>query len=135
MRAWAPPNFGLGTNIVNLKKDLILTASDRSLLDRGLSFVPSPKQYSDTDFKIQKTGYIFGYRDTLARANRYRTGNFQKKPFTEKTGYVPPVSDPELSVSVAKLRTEFAQVANTKNHPNLTTSERQSIHKLRQNPD
>ena len=131
----APPNFGLGTNIVNLKKDLILTASDRSLLDRGLSFVPSPKQYSDTDFKIQKTGYIFGYRDTLARANRYRTGNFQKKPFTEKTGYVPPVSDPEISVSVAKLRTEFAQVANTKNHPNLTTSERQSIHKLRQNPD
>ena len=48
---------------------------------------------------------------------------------------MPPVSDPEISASVAKLRTAFAQVANTKNHPNLTTSERQSICKLRQNLD
>ena len=48
---------------------------------------------------------------------------------------MPPVSDPEISASVVKLRADFAQVANTKNHPNLTTSERQSICKLSQNLD
>ena len=94
------PDLGLGTNIVNLTGDNnILTSPEKSLLDRGLNFVPTPQPKTGLAGQLDN-GIMDAcvFEQKMKLADRFRHSCGQKPPFTENSGWTPSNSsvDPEI---------------------------------------
>ena len=131
------PDLGLGTNIVNLTGNTnILTSAEKSLLDRGLNFVPTPQPKTGLDAQLDNgvmDTEVFGHKMKLADYFRHSRG--EKIPFTENSGWSPPNSkvDPEISKAHKKIIEKVRDLTVHSNQQNLSVMERRALNKLRKN--
>ena len=126
--------FGLGSNIVNLS-DRDLTQDERSLLDKGLNYIPAPT-------KIEKETIVesvqqLGRRIKLAMFFAHGTKFRRKKEFRNKSKWTPPDKrlHPKILEKIADMESEIKNLRFSKENPNLKKSEFRALRKLKNNID
>ena len=115
------------------------TNSELQLLSKGLQFVPSPSDFSNSDrIELYTDVLEFNRRLHLKLFFQNREDNrpIQQSPFRESSGWTPPVG----------INTQFERFVNCVTHdaldhtpapvrPNLTRQQNAAIKSLRDNPD
>jgi len=123
-------------NIINLSK-LSLTASDKILLQKGLSFVPTP---NITKAPILKAAEILGRRLKLHNYFNARPtlkNRYNKLPFTGKSNWSPPDGqiDAEVHTCISNFTKELDAIKVQSEKSNITPEEMLCLDKLRKNKD
>ena len=119
-----------GNEIVNLSSHA-LNPSETSVLQKGLNFVPTPKQISHTPFL--KAASQFGRRIKLIRNFHYN--KMRREPFIPKSDWTP--SDErvpkDILQPISDMENEIRKLPIPKFKPNLTVQETKAIETLRMN--
>ena len=124
---------GLGTNIVNLS-DKKLSTTEKSLLDKGLNFIPVPTKINKS--KILQAVSDLGRKIKLAYVFRDGTKFSRKKTkFVNKSKWTPPDNKINKAVleKIDQMVQEIQQLRIEKEYPNLKTSELRALKKLKNN--
>lgn len=125
--------LGLGSNIVNLSsRDL--SANERSLLDKGLKFIPAPtkidhKVLSESVQKLGRTlklGYFFSNGVKCARVKRFR----------KKSSWTPPDKSihPKILEKISEMETKIKNLRIRHENPNLKKAELKALRRLKNDP-
>ena len=122
----------LGNTVINLSNVPIGTA-DLALLEKGLNFIPTPKQFSKLP--------ILNAHAKLARrlklAYHFRNSrNFTGPKFIPKSQWSPPEKNiPEVVFQTIKnIQDDFLKLAVPKHEDNLTSAEIKALDVIRNDP-
>jgi hypothetical protein len=116
-----------------------LSEAERSLLNLGLTYVPTPRPKVDIDALLDNGLWEieeFSHRVKLADFFRNsKKNNFL--PFVEKTGWAPnsKLVDPAIPDSIKAIKERVENLEFPKNHQNLSYQERLALTGLRKNND
>lgn len=128
------PKRGPQKLIINLSKSLILTKDQTSVLEKGLSFIPTPPKCLKKELLADIQSYH--RRIKLETYFEGKKNSKEKVPFTHPSDWEPPLSS---------LPKEIGKVIRADNYafkslhwgigrtPNLTTGEKRALKELRDN--
>jgi hypothetical protein len=123
------PDTGLGTNIVNLTGSP-LSESERSLLNYGLTFVPTPKPKTGLDALLDNgTWEIKEFKRLIKLADFFGNTTSDVLPFVDKTGWEPKLElvDPAIYDSVHITKDRIGGLVATSDKQMLSVQERQAL--------
>jgi hypothetical protein len=124
----------LNRNIVNLS-DYALSPSDKTILQKGLSFVPTPRitktpilKAAETLSRRLKLYHFFNARPTLQNS-------YQKLPFTGKSNWTPPDSkiDNDVHKCISDIIRDINGIKLQSENSNISADEMSSLHRLSKN--
>ena len=129
----APPR---NKNILNLSRHN-LTSSEISLLDKGLSFIPTPKIVHTP---ILKAAAEFGRKLKLQNFFYncpWKKHEWARIPYQGKSTWIPPEDklEPDLLKCIADFTLEINQLTPLAQTKNITPDEYQAINSLKQNKE
>ena len=126
----------LDKNIINLSK-YELSIHETSLLNRGLSFIPTPKI---TKMPILEAAESFSRKLKLQNffnARPVLKNSYTKLPFTGKSNWTPPDDkiDPEVITCISKLTKEINDLKIQDEDKNIKPAEIAALNKLSRNSE
>ena len=123
-------------NIINLSNHK-LTEHETNLLNKGLSFVPTPKITTDMITSAIEEFTIRIKRKTFFDNFSRRFALGKKQPFTNKSSWVPPDSKihPDVLECINNFTIEIKDIKISSDDQNLTESEQLALKNLKSNHD
>ena len=128
------PPFSVGSTVINLTKAFVLSEAQATLLNKGLSFIPTFTLGRDSKKQLQLD--ISNYHRRLKLISFFQDKSGSKPPFTGPSLWTPPpeaVPSPVCRLIELDNWTLKSHYKSTTELPNLSSSETLAISQLQKN--